>query len=348
MAVADEPGVRRAGWRRARYPLAVLSLLSLLVVVWGGGYLLTPAPLPAGKTATVIIPKGSSLKQITTLLADASLIGHGIGERFSFLILAKLSRRAHHLPAGEFSLPGGQRPLALLNALATAKPLFHTVTLPEGLTAAEMAGILARDGWCDQAEYLRLTTDAAFIGKLGFAGSPSLEGYLYPDTYHLSKITGAEGLIAMQTRRFQEVWKALGGDGLDAEARRRTVTLASLVEKETALPAERPLVAGVFANRLRLGMPLQSDPTVLYGVSAAPRPITRADLERSTPYNTYVIAGLPAGPIANPGKAALAAALNPAKTDYLYFVAKNDGSHQFSTTLEEHNAAVRQYQRRSK
>jgi len=346
--MADGQSDKRRDGQRLRYPRVVLSLLLLLALVWSAGYLLTPAPLPAAKIATVIIPKGSSLKSITELLANASLITDGVGEQLSFQILAKLSGRARRLPAGEFALDGGQRPLALLQALINAKPLSHTITLPEGLTAAEMADILARDGWCDKAEYLRLMTDAAFIEKLGFAETPSLEGYLYPDTYHISKITGAAGLIAMQTQRFDEVWKALGGDRLDAAARRQAVILASLVEKETAVTAERPLIAGVFTNRLRLGMPLQSDPTVLYGVTASPRPITRADLERSTPYNTYVIAGLPAGPIANPGKAALAAALNPAKTDFLYFVAKNNGSHQFSTTLEDHNSAVRQYQRHGK
>ena len=346
--MTDEESKHPSISRRGRYPLTVLWLLLMLALVWSIGYLLTPAPLPADKTVTVVIAKGSSLKKIAALLADASLITRGHGELFSFQILAKLSRRDRRLPAGEFILPGGQRPLALLNALAAAKPIFHAVTLPEGLTAAEMADILARDGWCDKTKYLRLVADAAFIGKLGFAGSPSLEGYLYPDTYHLSKTMGAADLIAMQTRRFQEIWKALGGARLDAATRQQVVTQASLVEKETAVATERPLVAGVFANRLRLGMLLQSDPTVLYGVPGASHPITRADLERPTPYNTYVIAGLPAGPIANPGKEALAAALDPAKTDYLYFVAKNDGSHQFSTNLDEHNAAVRQYQRRNK
>ena len=346
MAVADG---QQGAFQRARYPVALLSLSLLLALTWSVGYLLTPAPLPPDKTATVVIPKGSGLKNTTTLLAGASLIGGGIGERWSFLVLATLSRRARRLPAGEFALSGGQRPLVLLNALAAAKPLSHAITLPEGLTAAEMADILARDGWCDKTEYLSLMIDATFIGKQGFTGLASLEGYLYPDTYHLTRAeSGAGHLIAMQARRFKEVWKELGGDRLNAAAQRQTVILASLVEKETALAAERPLVAGVFANRLRLGMPLQSDPSVLYGVTNAPRPITRADLERSTPYNTYVIAGLPVGPIANPGRESLAAALNPAPTDFLYFVAKNDGSHQFSTTLDDHNAAVRQYQRRGK
>ena len=336
---------------RARYLLTVLSLLFVLTVAWSTSYLLTPAPLPADQTATVFIPKGSSLKNITTLLADASLIKGGTGERWSFLLLATLSQHARHLPAGDFALRGGQRPLALLNALATAKPISYAITLPEGLTAAEMADILAKEGWCDKKEYLRLVTDAAFIDKQGFAGAPSLEGYLYPDTYHLSRVQGGaetEQLIAMQARRFKEVWKALGGDQLDAAAQRQAVILASLVEKETALASERPLIAGVFINRLRIGMPLQSDPTVLYGTSDSPRPITHADLERATPYNTYVITGLPAGPIANPGKESLAAALKPATTDFLYFVAKNDNSHQFSATLKAHNAAVRQYQRQGK
>jgi len=331
-------------FRGARYPLVLLSLFFLLAVVWGGGYLLAAAPSSPEATVTVTIPKGASLKSIAALLADASLIG----DKYTFFLLVKLSGRARRLPAGEFALRGGQRPLALLAELAAAKPVTYAVTLPEGLTAADMAELFAKDGWCDKKEYLQLTADPAFIAKLDFAGLPNLEGYLYPDTYHLTKGDGAADVIAMQIRRFKEVWKALGGDRLDETARRRTVILASLVEKEAAVAAERPLIAGVFANRLRLGMPLQSDPTVLYGVTSQTRPITRADLERSTPYNTYVIAGLPAGPIANPGRESLAAALAPAKTDFLYFVAKNDGSHQFSTTLTEHNAAVQQYQRPGK
>lgn len=345
MAAARKNG----GFRFAAYVLTVLSLLFVLAATWSVCYLLAPAPLPLDKTATVVIPRGISLKNITGLLVDASLIRGGIGERWSFLILATLSRRARRLPAGEFSLNGGQRPLALLGTLTAAKSLSHVITFPEGLAAAEMADILMQDGLCDKKEYLRLVADAAFIGQQGLAGVPSLEGYLYPDTYHFSKADGgAEQLITMQVRRFKAVWKALGGDRLDAATRQRTVILASLVEKETAVAAERPLVAGVFMNRLSQGMPLQSDPTVLYGVSGSPHPITHADLERSTPYNTYVIPGLPAGPIANPGKEALTAALKPASTNFLYFVAKNDGSHQFSITLDDHNAAVRQYQRQGK
>jgi UPF0755 protein len=330
--------------RRTRYPLVVLSLLFILAAAWCGGYLLAAAPSSPEATVTVTIPKGSSVKSIAAILADASLVG----DKYSFFLLVKLSHLARRLPAGEFALRGGQRPLALLTELVAAKSLTHAITLPEGLTAAEMAELFAKGGWCDKKEYLQLVTDPAFIAKLNFAGLPGLEGYLYPDTYHLTKDDGAANVITMQTRRFKEVWKALGGERLDEAARRRTVILASLVEKEAAIAAERPLIAGVFANRLRLGMPLQSDPTVLYGVTSQTRPITRTDLERSTPYNTYVIAGLPAGPIANPGRESLSAALAPAKTDFLYFVAKNDGSHQFSTTLAAHNSAVQQYQRSGK
>ncbi|MDR3088613.1 MAG: endolytic transglycosylase MltG [Desulfobulbaceae bacterium] len=344
MAEAEGQGARRR-FRRLGYPLTFLSLLLLLVVVWSAGYLLSPAPSPAGQTVTALIPKGASLKSIAAILAHSKLIG----DQYSFLILAKLSGKAQRLPAGEFALRGGRRPLALLHELATAKAIARAVTLPEGWTAAEMAARLAEDGWCDAQKYLRLSADAAFIAKLGFVGAATLEGYLYPDTYHLTKAdTDATHIITMQTRRFQEVWRALGGEKLAATAARRALILASLVEKEAAVAAERPLIAGVFTNRLRLGMPLQSDPTVLYGVTGDNRPITRTDLERATPYNTYVIAGLPVGPIANPGRDALAAALAPATTDFLYFVAKNDGSHQFSTTLEDHNAAVRRYQRGGK
>jgi len=206
--------------------------------------------------------------------------------------------------------------------------------------------LLARAGYGNAERFLCLANDADFLLAAGVPG-PQLEGYLFPDTYRLATVMSPSEILGIMVRRFHERF--------DAERYRRAaargltvneiVTLASIVEKESALAAERPVVAGVFFNRLRLGMPLQSDPTVIYGIPDFNGDLTRADLTRPSAYNTYLNPGLPPGPIANPGLAALDAALAPSDTPYLYFVSKNDGSHVFAATLADHNRNVARYQK---
>lgn len=193
-----------------------------------------------------------------------------------------------------------------------------------------------------------LADDPEFLLAAGVPG-PQLEGYLFPDTYRFAPGTDVREVLTTMVRHFH--------DRFDAERHRRAaerglsvnevLTLASIIEKETGKPEERALIAAVFTNRLRIGMPLQSDPTVIYGLPAFDGDLTRADLAHPSPYNTYVVGGLPPGPIANPGLAAIDAALAPAASPALYFVSRNDGSHAFSTTLAEHNRAVGRYQRGS-
>lgn len=329
--------------------LAFLLLISLSAAGWFALYVFSPAP--GSGEVTVAIPKGAGIRQIKELLA-----GHGlIHDDIRFLALVRLLREIERrnppkLRAGEFSVPLGLTPLELIRFLHTAKPVQHLVTVPEGLTMAQIAEIFAKEGWAERTVFLRLGQDHAFIRSLGVTAD-SLEGYLFPETYSLVRgETDERTIIASMTRRFFTVWKELNEVAPAEQAAGRSLhellTLASIVEKETGVASERRTIAGVFYNRLRLGMKLQSDPTTIYGIKDFNGNLTKADLLAATPYNTYVISGLPAGPICNPGKAAVEAVLRPDEVPYLYFVSKNDGSHQFSRSLAEHNRAVREYQQR--
>lgn len=280
---------------------------------------------------------------MSAVLAAAGLVKEDI----RFAILAKLCGYSGRIKAGEFKLATGATPLALLGQLVKAQPVQHAVTIPEGLRIEEIAALFARGGWCDEERFRRLAYERTFIADLGFGSLNSLEGYLFPDTYLLTRdIHGEEELIRLMTRRFSEVWAEVAPADLGREKRHEAVILASMIEKEAQKADERPIIAGVFHNRLKKGMRLQSDPTVVYGIDGYDGNITKKHLQTPSSYNTYTLDGLPAGPISNPGRASLAAALQPAATEYLFFVGKNDGSHQFSRTLDEHNHAVQKYQRK--
>lgn len=320
-----------------------LCAASLLVTGWLAVYALSPGPPAPEKSAIVTIARGTPLKQMSAVLAGAGLVK----EDLRFAILAKILGYSGRIRAGEFKLTTGNTPLAVLAQLIRAQPVQHAVTIPEGLRIEEIGSIFARGGWCDEERFRRLAYDRGFAAGLGFGNMNSLEGYLFPDTYLLTRdIHGEEELIRLMVRRFREVWAEIAPEPGSAEKRHDVVILASIIEKEAQKDDERPVIAGVFHNRLKKGMRLQSDPTVIYGIEDYAGNITRKHLQTSSRYNTYTLDGLPAGPISNPGRAALAAALKPAATDYLFFVGRNDGSHQFSRTLEEHNQAVQKYQRK--
>lgn len=324
----------------------LLSVFTLLVCVgWYVYYVITPGPQTLTETVTVTIPRGTSVRGIAKILAQKDVIH----DDFRFFLLASFSGYSSRLQAGEFLLQTGRKPGEVLKALASARSIEYAITIPEGLRAAEIAEIFAEAGWCDPKTFVDLSYDKSFMEKLGFANLASLEGYLYPDTYLFTKdIRSAEKIIPIMVKRFTDVWQELSA-GLDTEVdQEKTVILASIVEKETGAPEERPLIAGVFHNRMKYGMRLQSDPTVVYGSKNFSVPITRKDLKTPTPYNTYTLPGLPVGPISNPGKDALEAVLHPATTKNIYFVSKNNGTHHFSTTLREHNRAVQKYQRKKK
>ncbi len=329
--------------RRSILWIILLFVFVMLVSAgWFSYYVFTPGPQTGAETAVVTIPKGTSVRGIGDILAQEAVI-HG---DIRFLLLAKFSGYSSRLQAGEFRLRTGIQPGEVLKELAFAKSIEYPITIPEGLRAAEIAEIFGEYGWCNPQKFIELISDQSFLEKLGFDHLDSLEGYLFPDTYLFTRdISGAENIIPIMVKRFTDVWSELSA-GYDEEPdQEKTVILASIVEKETGAAEERPLIAGVFLNRLQKGMRIQSDPTVIYGSQKFSKPISKRDLRTPTPYNTYTLSGLPVGPICNPGKEALAAVLYPATTDTLYFVSKNDGTHQFSKTLSEHNRAVVKYQR---
>ena len=298
-----------------------------------------------GTTTTVVIPKGSAVKEINGILAGGGLVTEDI----RFLLLARYLGLAAKLQAGEFALHHGQTPAELLTELATAKPIQHAVTIPEGRTISDIAEIFAGGGWAEREEFIRLAGDSDFLQSLGLEARKNLEGYLYPDTYSLTrKGQTTADLLRMQVRHFFAVWNDVKPTIPSELSPYDILILASMVEKETGKAAERPIIAGVFHNRLQQGMRLQSDPTVMYGIENFSGKLSRKDLRTPSPYNTYTLKRLPAGPICTLLLQKIYFVQVLIQAFYLYFVSKNDGSHKYSKSLREHNNAVNKYQRSGK
>jgi UPF0755 protein len=259
----------------------------------------------------------------------------------AFLLL-HYARGERTLKAGEYRFDHPATPLEVYDRLARGDAITHTVVVPEGFSLFEIAGAIEAAGLATREQFLRVaSSETSLVSDLDPAAA-SLEGYLFPDTYQFSRVQTTRDLAAAMVRRFRQEAHALV---LSSDVR-RVVTLASIVEKETSVPEERPLVAGVYVNRLQKNMVLAADPTVVYAAQLAGRyrgTLYQSDLEFDSPYNTYRYAGLPPGPIANPGRAALEAAMKPAATDYYYFVADNQGAHRFARTAEEHARNVAAY-----
>lgn len=313
----------------------VLLTVCAAVLMTGGvsywGYRAFVAPGPLDGKRVVLVQKGSGLKRIAATLEEAGVIASSV----VFVWGARLSGGARAIKAGEYAFEGRPSPREVLALLVEGKTVLHRLTIPEGLTSREVVALIESAPVMD-----------------GQVGLPPAEGSVLPETYSYEYGDTRASLLQQMTRAMREtverLWAARAAD-LPLDDPAQAVVLASIVEKETAVPAERPRIAAVFENRLRRGMRLQSDPTVVYGLNggAGPlgRPLTRSDLETDHPYNTYRIDGLPPGPICNPGRDSLAAVLNPIKTDELYFVADGTGGHVFSRTLEEHNRNVARWRR---
>lgn len=288
------------------------------------------------------LPRGTRLRELAQRLTDEGLIPNP----YVFIALAYERGQQRSLKAGEYALPDRLLPADLLDLFASGRSIQFPVTLVEGRTFRDaVAGVAAAGPFTVELAGL---SDQAVIARLGIDDTHP-EGWLFPDTYLFPRGTTDTRILRRAHQRMREVlseeW-AGRQPGLPLETPYEALILASIIEKETGVAAERPAIAGVFVRRLQRGMRLQTDPTVIYGMGDAyDGNIRRSDLTRPTPYNTYVIPALPPTPIALPGRAAIHAALNPADGDALYFVSRNDGSHHFSATLAEHNCAVRHYQR---
>ncbi|MBI5014634.1 MAG: endolytic transglycosylase MltG [Deltaproteobacteria bacterium] len=325
-----------------RRPLLGLAGLSVLLSVFAWGVLARAVYAPAPSAAPrVQIPRGAGLTQVVEILYQAGLAPWKAGARWGFLVWGHPKR----VKAGIYAFKKGARLVDVFDDLEHGRVDLVTVTLPEGLTAREMAAILEAADVTAAERFVALARDPTSPPRWRLPG-PSLEGFLFPDTYRFARELPAGVVVDALIRRFRKASAVLAVEaarqGLDLHA---WVTLASVVEKETGVEGEKPLIAAVFRNRLAAGMRLQTDPTVIYGIENFDGNLRRSDLERDTPYNTYTRAGLPAGPIANPGRSTLEAVLRPAEVPYLYFVSRNDGTHVFSTTYSEHLRAVNLYQR---
>lgn len=321
--------------------ITVLGAASAGVAVWYAcRELHTPVPL-AAPGAVIFVPPGENFRAVAARLQGAGVVRHplllGVWARYRGL--------DRSVRSGEYHFRGALSPVQVLEQLQQPVEQGRLVTIPEGLTAVQIAALLEEQGYGGRDVFRCAMEDVRLLQELGLPAS-GIEGYLFPDTYAFEWMTEPPDVIRAMVSRFRRESAALaerrGAAGL-SEA--EMVTLASVIEEETGQADERQLISGVFHNRLRLGMPLQSDPTVIYGRGDGRGPLTRADLADPRPYNTYVHRGLPPGPIANPGRAALQAAIEPAATTALFFVSRNDGSHEFSETLDAHNRAVRQYQK---
>jgi UPF0755 protein len=266
---------------------------------------------------------------------------------YKFKVWARLKGDDKKLKAGEYYLSASMTPNQILGVLVDGKSYLYHLTIPEGFNLEQIAAEVAAQGLGDKQTFLDLASDPKTASRYEITAQ-SLEGYLFPDTYLFPKGVPAATIIDKMVKRFIEQFPP----EWHARARQmhmsvhEIVTLASIIEKETGDPAERPLISSVFHNRLKRKMRLESDPTVIYGIKDFDGNIKRRHLNTRTPYNTYVIRGLPPGPIASPGRAAIEAALYPADTSFLFFVSKKDKTHHFSTNIREHNRAVRKYQLR--
>jgi len=319
--------------------LAGFSAISITFVVQAWLAFLPTRALQAAPRV-VEIPRHLPVVEVAKLLKEAEVIP----SQTTFLLLTALRGSLKTLKAGEYEFPRGASTVQILKFLETGKVKPHNVVLLEGGMVLDLARILDREGLAKAEDVIRAAADPATLKTLG-VDAPSLEGYLFPDTYQFFKGMTIEEMLAKMVRRLREVVTS----ELIAEADARGLTLhelltmASIIEREAVVSSEHPIISGVFWNRLRKNMPLQADPTVQYAVGKGYQTLTREDLAVDSPYNTYRYQGLPPTPIASPGKSAILAALRPAPVKYLYFVSIDNRHHYFSTTIDQHNSAVARY-----
>ena len=332
---------------KSRKLFYISIFFALILITLGVSYLTVSNyiySVPSVKDDVIVsIPKGSGLTTISDTLMNSGVIAN---DKLFILYVMKEGLQGD-LKAGEYEFEKGSTMAGVVSQLVAGDVLLYRVTIPEGLTVKEIAKLLDSKRVVDEKDFILETQDEEFIKELLGPKATSFEGYLFPETYSYSRSPNAKELIILMVERFKAVFDPL------QELRDKTnlsdeeiVILASIIEKETGAASERPVISAVFQNRLRIGMKLDSDPTVIYGMGEEYKGnIRKKDLKEATRYNTYVIKGLPLGPIANPGKDSIMAVFEPADVKYLYFVSKGDGTHHFSNNYREHQRAVYKYQR---
>ena len=331
--------------RKLIYTFLTLLCLAAITGIWAGIVLYNLSKPPMGNKVIIVhIERGMTLGEVSRMLESEGLVKSA--EYISWL--GERKGLDTKIKAGEYELSSDWYPEKILTAITSGKVVARRFTIPEGYTLKQIAQTLDDSGIVGKSEFIKAAADISMAAEWLPESAKNLEGVLFPDTYTYTKNDDAKSIVTMMVARFGQVFAPLWSerDRKPGMSPYEAITLASIVEKETAADEERTLVAGVFFNRLKLGMRLMSDPTVIYGIPNFNGDITRKDLRTPTPYNTYVNSGLPPGPICNPGAPSIEAALHPAPTKALYFVATRNGKHHFSETLDEHNKAVRKYQKR--
>lgn len=319
------------------YALLLFCIIGMFFSAWVVNYASTP--IDTTKTATVLvdIPTGTSFMKVTKILRDAGLVEN----RILFYGLVIVKRGTRSIRAGEYEFSTSISPYELVDKLIHGEIKNYRVIIHEDYTLKEVAVRLKEYKLIDEKVFFELAENQVFLSSLGIQGS-SIEGYLFPDTYFFNRSMSTRQIMRMMVDRF---WSKIPPEMINKAAQKglnthQLVTFASLVGKETGYSAEKPMIAAVFYNRLKKGMPLQSDPTAVYDLKDFNGKVLRSHYKRESPYNTYIIRGLPPGPIANPGLDSFRAVLNPTQVDYLYFVSQKDGTHFFSSSLDAHNIAV--------
>jgi UPF0755 protein len=289
----------------------------------------------------IIVEPGQKFKSLSQILHQKKIIDHPAKFRF----FSRVKGYDKHIKAGEYIFSSAMTPKKILEILVMGRVRLHRITIPEGHNLLQVAQTVSQAGLGTCADFLKTATNAHLVRSKGI-DAQTFEGYLFPDTYYFTKDATPEKIISSMVKRFWSVFRPEWKDRARALGFtvHQVVTLASIIEKETGVAVERPVISSVFHNRLKQGIRLESDPTVIYGIKDFNGNLTRKDLARHTRYNTYRIKGLPPGPITNAGTKAIEAALYPADTRFLYFVSKKNNTHQFSANLKDHNRAVQKYQ----
>lgn len=336
---------------RRKFLVFALSAGLFAVTIGGLFYLLTKqflfeGPDKVGREVIYEVKMGQSLNSIARDLKTAGVLKNA--EAFS--LYARLTRQIPNVKVGEYRLNTAMTPPQVMSVITSGFSITRPVTVPEGYSLFEIADLLETRGFSKRADIMRLGFDKVFIKKVLGSEKASLEGYLYPETYNFTKYMGAEKILSEMVKTFKSNFEKLPRPFPMNWTEDQVVTMASIIEKETGAPHERQIISSVFHNRLKKKMRLQTDPTIIYAKALKSGKlvidIKKADLSWPHPYNTYTMAGLPPGPISNPGFDAMKAAVNPAITDFLFFVSQNDGTHIFSETYEKHSTAVRTFQQR--